>query len=705
MGRGETSRRAGDVVNHFVRFGYRRPLPWLPGSASGTASSRGDVRKVVASNTKSDASLEDRLRYKLSERPEFGGVPSSIRKELSETALNKWQEVNTQPIRLDPVHVEQSAQVPTLCHGLDVVFRKSGLYPLETPWDIICSDRYSHRPDRSSKTRNRRYFSDSLSTIVQPDQIDWSAIPSYVPAARDGLLHKMGASCKGVVYCSSTSSMTPSLSAFYHLISNFSPTALVGGLSTHIRDLPASFSRIHRKPVAITLERTGAAQKGAQSEYVYSVSAHSGIDRGPPILRNLGHTMERMLTSSPQDFAQRYVLSDMSTVVDTAQGIDIDPDSQFFHFTQADKFLLRAQIDCRDEETGHVFDVKTRAVAPIRYDLDNYEAFIRHRLRFLHGRQDSYEREFYDMVRSVFLKYALQLRIGRMNGALVTYHNTTQVLGFEYVQLEEIEAYVFGDRRWADTAFSVALRLMSDVLDRVVDELSPRFEDESVKVVFATEWTQLQLWVFAQRFKKHPRDEPATDPDGQSDMFGPRAFENVFEMSQARHTYASTSMRGDDNKDQSLFHVDAHVNNRPGSIRGVAAIGAHKALQTIGACRTSGGELFVNHHADGDGNRNAVVYAGRGENDMQEQLLSSLDTRQLNNDNFRAWRMSVLPTIHGGLPSQTTVPSLGFGSPEVSSPDQDAFRLRYNIVSVPNAAQDEKVVARFVSALSTIYLR
>lgn len=702
MGRGAVSRQAGNVINHFVRFGYRRPLPWPPGSASSAASS-GTETGAEAARAKIDAGLADNLHDELGKASVLRNVPPSIRKELGETALSEWQEVDTQCLRLRPIPVEQNAQVPTLCHGLDVVLRGSGLYPLETPWDIIRTDENSRRLDRDPKGRTRRFFSDSLTTIVQPDQIDWSAIPAYIPAARDGLLHRIGASCEGVTYCSSTSSMTPSLSVFYHLISNFSPTALVGGLSAHIRDLPASFSRIHRKPVAITLGRTGETQKGAHSKHIYSVSAHSGINRGPPILRNLGHTMERMLTSSPQEFARRYVLSNVPTVVDTAQDNDFDPDEQFFHYTQADKFLLRAQIDCRNEETGHVFDLKTRAVAPIRYDLDNYEAFIRHRLRFLHGRHDSYEREFYDMVRSVFLKYALQLRIGRMNGALVAYHNTTQVLGFEYVQLKEIEAYVFGNKHWADTAFAVALRLMSDVLDRVVNELSPRSEDESVKVVFMTEWTQLQLWVFAQRFKKPPRDETEGGVEEQSDMFGPRAFENVFDASQARYTNAPANTSKNDNIDQTLWHVDASVNSGLGSIRGVAAVGAHKALEAIGASRASDGGLFVNRVAD-DGTGSIGIFANQKENDLQELLAASLKTNQLNNDNFRAWRMSFLPTIHGALPSQTAVPSLGFDSPK-RSPDQDAFRLRYNVVPVVNAAKDEKVVARFVSALSSIYLK
>lgn len=42
---------------------------------------------------------------------------------------------------------------------------------------------------------------------------------------------------------------------------------------------------------------------------------------------------------------------------------------------------------------------------------------------------------FYDMSRSAFLKYSMQVRIGDMDGIFVAYHNTARIFGFQYISL------------------------------------------------------------------------------------------------------------------------------------------------------------------------------------------------------------------------------------------------------------------------------
>lgn len=44
-----------------------------------------------------------------------------------------------------------------------------------------------------------------------------------------------------------------------------------------------------------------------------------------------------------------------------------------------------------------------------------------------------------------FSKYALQLRIDRMPGALLAYHDTADVLSAEYISLSEIQFCVVGN--------------------------------------------------------------------------------------------------------------------------------------------------------------------------------------------------------------------------------------------------------------------
>lgn len=68
---------------------------------------------------------------------------------------------------------------------------------------------------------------------------------------------------------------------------------------------------------------------------------------------------------------------------------------------------MRSQLDCQDPRlpgTG-VFDIKTRASLPIRIDLLNYEENSGYLIRQMHGLIESFEREYYDLIRSAFLKY------------------------------------------------------------------------------------------------------------------------------------------------------------------------------------------------------------------------------------------------------------------------------------------------------------
>lgn len=107
---------------------------------------------------------------------------------------------------------------------------------------------------------------------------------------------------------------------------------------------------------------------------------------------------------------------------------------------------MRSQLDCHDARlpgTG-VFDIKTRACLPIRMDLLNFEENSGYLIRSLHGTLESFEREYYDLIRSAFLKYSFQARIGNMDGVFVAYHNTAKVFGFQYIPLEQMEGHLYG---------------------------------------------------------------------------------------------------------------------------------------------------------------------------------------------------------------------------------------------------------------------
>jgi hypothetical protein len=70
-----------------------------------------------------------------------------------------------------------------------------------------------------------------------------------------------------------------------------------------------------------------------------------------------------------------------------------------------------------------------------------------------------------DNFRAAFLKYIFQARIGRMEGIFVAYHNTTELLGFEYITLREMEQYIFDTPAMADLSFDVTTKLLQLVLN------------------------------------------------------------------------------------------------------------------------------------------------------------------------------------------------------------------------------------------------
>ena len=164
----------------------------------------------------------------------------------------------------------------------------------------------------------------------------------------------------------------------------------------------------------------------------------------------MGKYMEKMFTTDSKFFNDYFVL-DLKTnkprVELTQEMIDELRDEDYFRYMMVGKMFLRSQIDCRGEdEEGNpiVFELKTRATAPLRYDISNYIDFLDYSIIKCKGRHSSFEREFYDLVRGGFLKYIMQMKIGRMQGAAIAYHNTQKVFGFEYIKLEEMENRVFG---------------------------------------------------------------------------------------------------------------------------------------------------------------------------------------------------------------------------------------------------------------------
>ena len=154
------------------------------------------------------------------------------------------------------------------------------------------------------------------------------------------------------------------------------------------------------------------------------------MDNTNYLLTTLGKSLEKFLTSSPDEYAQHKRVNSWKL------GAEVREQQEAYHYAQSPKFLLRSQLDCYDERLHkRTFDLKSRAVVSIRNYRANYAEGCGYQIRFARGRWESFEREYWDMVRAAFLKYNFQARIGHMDGIFVAYHNTSEMFGFQYIDL------------------------------------------------------------------------------------------------------------------------------------------------------------------------------------------------------------------------------------------------------------------------------
>jgi len=146
---------------------------------------------------------------------------------------------------------------------------------------------------------------------------------------------------------------------------------------------------------------------------------------------------------------------------------------------------MRSQLDCHDPRlpgTG-VFDLKTRAVLPVRMDIMNYKQHSTYPLRTLQGELESFEREYHDLMRSAFLKYSFQARIGNMDGILVAHHNTARMFGFRYIPLLEMDTCLFGGEDRGAAVFEKCVLLLEEILMEVIGALPDQVRFKRLVVV------------------------------------------------------------------------------------------------------------------------------------------------------------------------------------------------------------------------------
>ena len=300
-------------------------------------------------------------------------------------------------------------------------------------------------------------------------EFDFDALKDYITSSKDETLRGI-AQKENKKYVGSSSSMTSVLSQFHYLLSAWRGID-ARTLSQGFPDKLRTFTRLLRSPSAMFLR---------YQDGVYAIDADKEFDSAN-ILMNLGKSMEKLLTLPKEEFERYRRTSSNKISPEEEQAV---PES--YHYSTLGDFIMRSQLDAYDPRlpgTG-MFDLKTRAVVSIRMDAQNFEHGVGYEIRGQYGAFESYEREFFDMIRAAFLKYSLQVRIGRMDGIFVAFHNIERIFGFQYVSLPELDQTLHGqtDTALGDTEFRLSLGLWNKILDKA----TAKYPQRSMRFHFET---------------------------------------------------------------------------------------------------------------------------------------------------------------------------------------------------------------------------
>ena len=302
------------------------------------------------------------------------------------------------------------------------------------------------------------------------EEFNFNALSKFTTSSKDEHLLEL-ARAYGKRYVGSSSSMTSVLVHFHYLLSQWrqiDASMISKGFTD--ADKLTGFTLFQTLPSAVFLR---------WKDGTYAIDADIEFDKAT-VLTSLGHSMEKLFTSDAKHF-ERYRRSNSDQVSSN------ETDSSRTHsYSTLGNILMRSQLDAYDARlpgTG-VFDIKTRSVVSILLDVQKYKLVVGYQIKFAQGDWESYEREYFDMIRSAFLKYSLQVRMGRMDGVFVAYHNIERIFGFQYISLPEMDKTLHGtsDTLIGDQEFRMSLGLFNEILDKATkkypETVSNKLQDE-----------------------------------------------------------------------------------------------------------------------------------------------------------------------------------------------------------------------------------
>ncbi|KAF4443850.1 hypothetical protein F53441_11309 [Fusarium austroafricanum] len=386
--------------------------------------------------------------------------PSTERVKASKRRTLPVHTINPQEIQMRPVEEESRRPVPVLAHRLDKVLFNDGPYQLQDKRTLVYN------------------FDPYLASIMPIEEFDFNALKEYVTSSKDNRLTELCLKY-GKKYSGSTSSMTALLSHFHFLLSAWRRPNF-DHLSRAFEVEYTTFTGLTRGPAAAFARFNDGA---------YAIDADKEFDSAS-VLSMLGKSMEKLLTL-PKDHFEKYRKDRSHELSEEEKNGE-----ESYHYTTMGDFMMRSQLDAHDPRlpgTG-MFDLKTRAVVSIRMDVGGYHKGIGYEILDRFGTWESFEREYYDMIRAAFLKYSLQVRMGRMDGIFVAFHNTQRIFGFQYISLEEMDVAMHGtaNRKVGDQEFKVSIKLLNDLLDRAAE----RFPKKSLRLHIETRPTNPPLTYF-----------------------------------------------------------------------------------------------------------------------------------------------------------------------------------------------------------------
>lgn len=394
--------------------------------------------------------------------------------------------VGAADLELQAINMPQPA-VRNLSYGLDRVLFNPGVYHIQDP-------------------RSRVYnFDPYLQKIMPVVEFDFDALKRYITSSRDEALSTIARE-HGKRYTGSSSSMTGILAHFHYLLSQWRKIH-TDMLSSEFpaKDTTKTFTQVQCAPNAVFLRwKDGHYAIDADKEFL-----------GANILMMLGKSMEKLFTLSKDDF-EKYRKSNPDQIPPEERDA---PES--YHYSTVGDFLMRSQLDAHDPRlpgTG-MFDLKTRAVVAVRMHTQDYEKGMDYEIKTRHGAWESYEREYFDMIRAAFLKYSLQVRMGRMDGVFVAFHNTQRIFGFQYISCAEMDAALHGqwDLALGDQEFKLSLNLLNKVLDRA----TKKYPEQSLRIHFETREAQTPfMYIFAEPMTEDQINELQSSTDAKVEELG-----------------------------------------------------------------------------------------------------------------------------------------------------------------------------------------